>query len=122
MISRDTALIWLSVRALHAPSRPSARMNPEYPSSSFVRSFICVPSTPQGVFGAGFPTHRHNLHSGVPDVSQEAIDDGSMDEKIPSGTRRLAENHMRNPLSLRELDECIGHLRALQLHDLGAQL
>src|SRR3954465_557433 len=97
-------------------------MNPEYPSSSLVRSFMRVPSAAEGVFCAGVAADRYDLHGGVPDITEETIHDGSVHQEIPARTRRLSEDHMRNPLPFGELDERVCHLRALQLHNRGAQL
>ena len=69
-----------------------------------------------------FAAHRHDLHGRVPHVAQEPIDDRPVHQQIPARPRGLAEDHVGDALALRELDERVGHLRALQLHDLRAEL
>src|SRR5437773_9330692 len=122
MMRPDTALIWLSVRALHAPRTPRASTKPAYPRSSLVRSFIEALPTRPIVVRHLVVTHRYDLHRRITHVAQESIDDGTVQGEIPTRPGGLAENDVRDPFSLRKLDEQVGDARALQLHHLGAEL
>src|SRR5262249_30311801 len=115
-------------QALHTPSATSAAMKMRKLSRSLLRRFILPHFLLKllrwflrfsGARIAAF--ERHDLHGRVARLVQEAVDDRPAQQNVPTGARRLAENHVRDALAPRKINQRIGDVIALQFNHLRAE-
>src|SRR5260370_37423818 len=68
------------------------------------------------------PVQRHDLYGRVSDLTEKAIDYRAVQQHVPSRTSGLSEDHVRDPLVARKLDQRVGNSSPFQLDYITAQL
>src|SRR6185295_12147238 len=119
MMRRDTFPMSCRRHALHPPSTISAAIKTAYPVKSFDLRFISFDRLAMIVVCL---IDRDHLHRGVAHFIKKAVDDRPVPQNVPTRTRRLSEDDVRDPLTSCEVDQSISHLASLQFHDICSEL
>src|SRR5262245_33070789 len=123
MMRRDTLPMSCKRHALHAPRRTRAAINTAYPVSSFALS----PMRTQHLLRNLVVTVRRqiewdHLNRRVTHFVEKTIDNRPMQQNVPTRTRCLSEDHVRDPFSTRKIDQRIRDATGLEFDHTGSQV
>src|SRR5690349_5036038 len=124
MIRRETLPMSCKRHALHAARRTRAAMNTAYPVSSFALSpMFFTRASFRDLMPAILRDFKwHHVHRRIANFVKKTVYDRAMQQDVPTRSRRLPEDDLRDAFTPREIDQRIRNAKRFEFDYSRSQL